>query len=102
MKTIIIKSTIVMATTIIFYNLYFVDDEVEVKEEIARTQYLEIENDPVFIAGCKAFHGPVPPKVIYPTVKKNFIALTCALEVYPPHALMALRRNYINQATQGN
>ncbi len=36
------------------------------------------------MAGCKTFHFPQPPLVVYKTVSRNFMTLPCALEVPPP------------------
>lgn len=83
---------ILAAATVISYKLYFRDDTVELKQDLISNRSFSNDNKPVYMSGCQTFHGSVPPKVIYPTVKKNFMALTCALEVPPPYGVIALQR----------
>ena len=45
---------------------------------------LGTNNNSVHMAGCKTFHFPQPPLVVYKTVSRNFMTLPCALEVPPP------------------
>jgi hypothetical protein len=49
-------------------------------------------NDPVYLGGCQTHHPPIPPKVIYKTVKKNFVTLPCALEVLPPYGAIEFQK----------
>ncbi len=79
--------------SVVFIELYLKDDSVSiVNDPIAEKPYMN-DNSAVFMSGCKTFSKPVQPKVVYPTVRRNFVNRLCALEVFPSNEAIAVTRN---------
>lgn len=48
-------------------------------------------NTSLHLPGCRTFDPPVPAKVVYPTVSRNYFNRVCALEVFPPYGVPGTR-----------
>jgi hypothetical protein len=76
-----------------FLSISFFDNTGTLSYNPATPANLVNLNTPVHLAGCTTFERPVPPKVVFPTVTKNFVTRLCALEVYPPYAVLLMQKS---------
>jgi hypothetical protein len=83
----------VLAIVVVAGYAFFLNEEPTKTspEPVSGNNYGNI-NKPVYMAGCRTFDRPVEPVVVYPTVRKNFVTLLCALEVFPPYGIFALQK----------
>ena len=88
-----ITLVVLTAASALFIEQYYINDTDETNLNLVNSHNLLNDNTPVHMAGCKTYEPPVAPKVIYPTVTKNFITRLCALEVPPPYGVIALQRS---------
>ncbi len=88
------KTTIALiaAGSFLFFELYLKEDAVAADQDPITEKPFLSENSAVFMSGCQTYPRPVKPKVIYPTVRKNFVTRLCALEVFPSNEAIAVQR----------
>ena len=53
-----------------------------------------VNNNSVYLAGCKTYQRSEPPAIVYKTVRRNFVTWPCALEVPPPDGAIEWERNF--------
>src|SRR5688572_25916440 len=87
-----LKIGILVVASLAFSTYYFSDEGVVDNQDLIATTNSLNDNDPAYMSGCQTHHGPVAPKVIYPTVNKNYVTRLCALEVPPSNVVIAKQR----------
>lgn len=80
------------AASFLFFELYVKEDKLSTDEVPMTEKPFLNENSAVFMSGCQTYPRPVKPKVIYPTVRTNFVTRLCALEVFPSNKAIAVQR----------
>ncbi|MBL7900673.1 MAG: hypothetical protein JNK73_01650 [Bacteroidia bacterium] len=78
----------------LFFELYLKEDKLSVDQVPVTEKPFLSENSAVFMSGCQTYPRPVKPKVIYPTVRTNFVTRLCALEVFPSNKAIAVQRSH--------
>ena len=92
MKSKVIPYVVFILGSVLVYFTYFEEKSNYVEEVNPSRINYNNANDPVLMVGCKTFEAPEKAEIIYPTIKQNFLALTCALEVPPHYGVIALKR----------
>jgi len=85
--------TVIAAASFLFFELYLKEEKDTADQSPMTDKPFLNENSAVYMSGCKTYPKPVAPKVIYPTVRQNFVTRLCALEVFPSNEAIAVQRS---------
>jgi hypothetical protein len=80
------------AAGLLFFEFYPGGDALVSNKDLAYANNVLSKNEAVNVSGCRTYQRPVAPKVVYPSIRKNFVSRLCALEVFPSNEAIAVSR----------
>lgn len=86
---------VLITLTAFFAAWFFASDKPESNIRLIEQNNFLNDNKPVHLPGCQTYQRPVPKKVLYPAVRKNFVTRLCALEVPPPYGVIVMQRKAV-------